>query len=110
MQILHLSHTPLVGAPGRICRALNMLPEVSARWAVLDSTVGNYNKIAFDLDLCWDNNKDEIIYLAERADVIHLHNYIGLETRDFSPLDFNMMWRRNKPMVRQFHSNLEALS
>lgn len=110
MQILHLSHTPLVGAPGRICRALNMLPEVSARWAVLDSTAGNYSKIAFDLDLCWDNNKDEIIYRAEQADVIHLHNYIGLETRDFSPLDFNAMWRRSKPMVRQFHSNLELLS
>lgn len=104
MRILHLSHTPLVGAPGRICRALNLHPGIDARWAVLDSQVGNYSSMAFDMDLDWNQNRDEVVAIAETADVIHLHNYLGLTSQDFAPLDFSAMRNQGRAIVRQFHS------
>lgn len=105
MRILHLSHTPLVGAPGRVCRALNMHAGIESRWAVLNAEAGVYGKMGFDLDLRWDHNTEEILALAASCDVLHLHNYLGLESREFAPLDFRALWEQGKPMVRQFHSN-----
>jgi len=110
MKILHLSHTPLVGAPGRICRALNMHAGVEARWAVLDAEAGAYGKMAFDLDLRWDRDQDEILALAEGCDVLHLHNYLGLDSREFVPLDFRALWEHGKPMVRHFHSTPDLIA
>lgn len=110
MLSLHLSHTPLVGAPGRICKALNLHPGVVSRWAVLDAETGAYDKMAFNLDMRWDRDRDEILALAERCDVLHLHNYLGLESREFVPLDFLALWLQGKPMVRHFHSNLDLIA
>lgn len=103
MKILHLSHTPLVGAPGRLCKAMNALSGYSARWGVLKPE--NYGGLSFPLDLVWERDRDEIIALARDADVLHLHNYIGLDTPDFAPLDFSRLRNDGHPMVRQLHSN-----
>ncbi|MCW0232840.1 MAG: hypothetical protein OJJ21_04505 [Ferrovibrio sp.] len=102
MNILHLSHTPLVGAPGRLCKAMNTLPGHSARWGVLKPE--NYGGLSFPLDLVWERDRDEIIALARDADVLHLHNYIGLDTQDFAPLDFSRFRQEGRPMVRHLHS------
>ena len=104
MLIMHLSTTPLVGAPGSICRALNMHEGVEARWAVLDATVGSYDKMVFDLDLQWKNDRQQIIDLVQRCDVLHLHNFIGLDSKIFSPIDFRVMWNQRRTIVRHFHS------
>lgn len=110
MNILHISHTPLVGAPGRICRALNMHAGVQSRWAVLDAEAGAYGKMAFDLDLRWDRDRNEILALADSCDVLHLHNYLGLDSLEFAPLDFRALWAHGKPMVRHFHSTPELIA
>ncbi len=104
INVLHLSTTPLVGAPGNQCRALNESGLARARWAVLDDSVGQYKAMAFDLDLTWARNRDEIVALAQVCDVLHLHNFIDLQTQAFEPLDFGAFRARGKPMVRQFHS------
>ncbi len=102
LKILHLSHTPLVGAPGRICESLRALG-CDARWAVLNAE--NYGGLSFDLDWLWATNKDEIVAFALQADIIHLHNYIDLKCSDFAPLDFRVLHAAGRPMVRHFHSN-----
>lgn len=83
---------------------------VESRWAVLDPEVGAYGKMAFDLDLRWDRDRDEILSLAARSDVLHLHNYIGLDNQDFAPLDFRQLWDQGKPMVRHFHSTPDLIA
>jgi hypothetical protein len=110
MKILHLSHTPPVGAPGCICCVLNMYVGVESRWAALDAEAGAYGKMAFDLDLRWDRDQDEILALADGCDVLHLHNYLGLDSREFAPLDFRALWEDSKPMVRHFHSTPDLIA
>lgn len=83
---------------------------VESRWAVLDADAGAYGKMAFDLDLRWDRNRDEILALAEGCDVLHLHNYLGLDSREFAPLDFRALWAHGKPIVRHFHSSLDLIA
>lgn len=102
VKILHFSMTPLVGAPGRICEALNMIEGVEARWVVLNSD--NYGGLSFRLDWCWERDKNAVIEFFKIADVIHLHNYIDLETKNFSPLSFRDAWLSGRSIVRQFHS------
>ena len=110
MQILHLALTPLVGAPTRICRALALHEGVSARFAVLDTGVGAYDRMVFDTDLQWTKARDEIIELARTADVIHLHNYLDLDSTQFAPIDLKKLWREGRPMVRHFHSAPDAVA
>lgn len=108
MRILHLSHTPLVGAPGGICRALNQLEGIEARWAVLKHT--DYGGLSFELDWRWQEDFEEILEFAETADVLHLHNYIDLDCKDFAPLNFSKLWDKLKPMVRHFHSTPQLIA
>ncbi len=110
MRALHLSITPLVGAPGNICRALQQRPGVQARWCVLQPSVGSYSKMVFELDLTWERDRDEVIALADGADVLHLHNFIDLQTQDFAPIDLAALWRAGKPMLRHFHSTPQAVA
>ncbi len=104
MQILHLALTPLVGAPMRICRALALHQGVSARFAVLETSVGAYDRMVFDTDLQWARDRDEIIELARTADVLHLHNFLDLNSQQFKPIDIRKLWNEGRPMVRHFHS------
>jgi hypothetical protein len=94
----------------RICRALALHDGVTARFAVLGATGGIYEQMHFDLDLQWARDQEEIVELARTADVLHLHNSIGLESRQFEPIDFKTLWMAGKPMVRQFHSAPESIA
>lgn len=110
MQILHLALTPLVGAPLRICQALNMHKGIQARFAVLETVVGAYGQMMFDNDLQWRTDRDEIIALARTADVIHLHNYLDLDSTQFEPINLRQLWQEGRPMVRHFHSAPQAVA
>ena len=109
MQILHLALTPLVGAPMRICPALEMHEGVSSRFAVLDASIGAYDRMVFDLDLQWVRDRDEIVDLARTADVIHLHNFLDLDSPQFAPINLRKLWNDGRPMVRHFHSTPDAV-
>ena len=82
-----------------------MHPDVEARWAVLNPETGVYGRMTFELDLTWERDRKEIIELAERCDVLHLHNQLGLHTTEFAPLDFGRLWASGKPILRHLHSN-----
>ncbi len=104
MKVLHLSTTPLVGAPGEICKALREHSNIDARWGVHQATAGAYSKMAFDLDLTWDKDREEIVRLAEECDVLHLHNFIDLDSKMFAPIDIRGRWKASRAIVRHFHS------
>lgn len=102
MLVVHLTHTPLAGAPIRIARATALHPGVEARVCVLNPAA--FGTRTFDEDLVWARDRDEVVDLVERCDVLHLHNYFDLDSTDFAPIDFGRLWRAGKPMVRQFHA------
>ena len=108
MKILHFSKTPLAGSPIRICKALSLTDGVSARFVVLNEQ--GYGKHSFENDLVWKNNQEEIIALADEADVLHLHNYVHLDAEDFHPINFRKYWNEGKAIVRHFHSNPQLVS
>src|SRR5450830_345221 len=110
MQILHFSLTPLVGAPMSICRALSLHEGVSSRFAVFDTCGGSYDRMVFDTDLQWTRDRDEIVELARTADIIHLHNFLDLDSQQFQPINFRQLWNDERPMVRHFHSSPEAIA
>jgi len=104
LKVVHLSTTPLVGAPGNLCRALNEHGQAQARWVCLRSDVGLYQQMPFAIDLDWQRHREEALHAIEQADLLHLHNFIDLESREFAPVDFRGRWQQGRPMVRQFHS------
>ena len=108
MKILHFSKTPLAGSPIRICKALSLVDGVSARFVVLNEE--GYGKHSFEHDLIWQRDKEKVLKLTEEADVLHLHNYINLDTKEFSPINFSDYWKNGKAMVRQFHSTDQLIS
>lgn len=109
MIVLHLSLTPLIGAPLRICKALRGRG-IDARCAVLSADIGDYARRTFDQDLQWANDRDEIIDLARRCDVLHLHNFVDLESTQFAPIDIASLWKTGKPMLRHFHSTPQTIA
>ncbi len=108
MLIVHFSLTPLVGAPIRLCEALGRLDGVEARFVVLDPK--GYVDQSHPIDLVWEDDKALVSELVERADILHLHNYISLDSREFAPLDFSALWESGKPMVRHFHSTPDLVA
>jgi nucleotide-binding universal stress UspA family protein len=66
--------------------------------------------MVFDTDLQWARDRDEIIERARTADVIHLHNYLDLNSTQFAPIDLKKLWLDGRPMVRHFHSAPDAVA
>lgn len=108
MLVLHFSLTPLVGAPLRVSQALSLLDNIESRVVVLRPDI--YDNLKFDNDLAWENDKEKILALVEKADILHLHNYIDLHTNSFAPIDFEKLWLKGKAIIRQFHSTPELVS
>ena len=99
MNVVHFSKTPLAGAAIRLVHALQCNTGYNARLVDLKRW-GLY-----DHDVIHAENPDEALELAERADIIHLHNYLDYGSKDFHPIDFNSLRRQDKVFVRQFHSH-----
>ncbi len=98
LNILHFSKTPLAGAPIRIVRALQQHTHFNVR--LVDLTRWGM----FEHDVVHTENPDEVMALAEKADIIHLHNYLDFHSQEFSPVDFNSLQRQGKFFLRHFHS------
>ena len=66
--------------------------------------------MVFDTDLQWARDRDEIVELAKTADVLHLHNFIDLDSQHFTPINFRKLWNDGRPMVRHFHSTPDSVA
>ena len=98
IKVVHFSRTQLAGAPVRLVQALQRHTDCSVRlvdlkrWGI------------FDHDVVLAEDPHLAVELAEKADIIHLHNHLDLNSRCFAPIDFHSLKRRGKLFVRHFHS------
>jgi hypothetical protein len=102
--IVHFSITRLAGAPVRLVQALQRHTPHEARLVDLERWG------QFDHDVVFAEQPELALELAERADVLHLHNYLDLESQDFAPIDFGALARRGKLVLRQFHSSPDTVA
>ena len=98
IKVVQFSITPLAGAPIRVAKAINLLEDIEIRHVDL------YKNNIFEQDVIFRENKEEAIQLSEDADIIHIYNYINLETKDFYPIDFKELKRKGKKIIQHFQS------
>ncbi|MHC1790399.1 glycosyltransferase [Solidesulfovibrio sp.] len=98
LRVVHFSTTPLAGMPLRLVRALGRHASIEAR--LVDAARFGL----FGQDVVFAETPELALALAEAADIIHLHNYLGLASTAFAPIDFAALARRGAGVVRQFHS------
>jgi hypothetical protein len=113
IKVIHFSKTMLAGAPIRLVKALNKYSNYNVRLIDL-------NKCSmYDQDLVWnkyhqdimyDNSKKKMYQLAQDADIIHLHNYIDLDSNEFAPISFRDLLKNGKKIIRHFHTNPSTLA
>jgi len=104
LQIVHFSTTRLAGAPIRLVRALQAHTEHEVRLVDLERSD------QYGHDLVFSERPGEVVELCERADVIHLHNYLDYGSTAFRPIDFAALRDRGKRFVRHFHSTPETVA
>ena len=105
MKIVHFSKTPLAGAPIRLVEALQRHTNYDVHLVDLK----RWDR--YDHDVVRGDDPERTFELARTADIIHLHNYLGYQSREFHPVDFDALRKDGKVFKRQFHShpNLVAL-
>lgn len=81
MLVVHLTYTPLAGAPIRIVNALNAFTNVKARLINLNPNA--YNSRVFPEDLIWQQDKNIALSLISAADIIVCHHPMDLVNNKF---------------------------
>lgn len=104
IHVVHFSVTPLAGAPIRLVQTLNRLTPVKARLVDL-TRFGLY-----DHDVVFDETPQEALRLAQQADILHLHNYLDLNCKQFAPIDFKKLFANGKRIIRHFHSTSDWIA
>lgn len=109
MLVVHLSLSPLAGAPIRLVNALNKHTNIEAR--LINFNPQCYGSRTFPEDLSWNDNREECISLIKNADIIHLHHFINVSDSD-NPFQFNFSEavKKNCKFIRHFHSDLAYVS
>ena len=104
IKIVHFSITPCAGSAIRLVNALNMDSNINAN--LVDSN--RWDK--FDHDLVFGENLEKVISLVADADIIHLHNYLHLDSKEFRPINFRKLKNEGKKIIRQLRGNPFTLS
>lgn len=107
MICVHVSYTPLAGAPIRIVNALNKHADIKARLINLNPNI--YGERVFEEDLIWEKDREEALYIIANADIICFHHWMKLDDNGFK-INFLNTAKKNCKFVRQFHSNLDFIS
>ena len=103
MRIVHFSTTPLAGAPLRLVQALRTHTDHDVRLVDLAPN------LRFGEDVVFSRQPDTALALATSADILHLHNYLHLASRQFAPIDFAALQCNGARVIRQFHSAPETV-
>lgn len=98
MRIVHFSVTRLGCAPIRIVRALQTYSEHDVRLIELRRRPSD------DQDIVFDEMPEMALEVAEKADIVHLHNYLHLSSRQFEPIDFQKLHEKGTCFICHFHS------
>lgn len=104
LNIVHFSKTPLAGAPIRLVQALRQHTDYKVnlidlkRWGI------------FEHDVIYLENPEYALSLAQKADIIHLHDCLDEESKIFELIDFKQLRQQGKMLLRQFHSPRLAIA
>lgn len=99
MRVVHFSISTLAGVPIRLVQALRRHTDIEV--SLVDLERWSY----FSHDVVFAEEPERAIELAEKADVIHLHNYLDRSSSQFAPIDFAELEKRGARLVRQFSSH-----
>jgi hypothetical protein len=102
IKIVHFSISPIAGAPLRLSRLLNHSSEIESRYIALKQDP------IFGDDIVWTGT-DEQKELVFSADIIHLHNYLHLNSSQFEGISFKSLKKNGKKILRQFHSSPQLI-
>ena len=106
MYILHLSATPLAGAPVRLCKILNKYSNTFNKSALSLPTGIQFDKADIMINYHYASRNVPVFHDSEilfeeikKADIIHIHNYPPINKNSYA-------WEliKKKPVIVQFHS------
>ena len=103
MKIVQLTTSPIAFYPYRLSECINRYSDYSSRCVELRS--GGH----FDHDLAFDKDKELCIELLNKADVIHMHNYLTLDSTDFAPVNLRKLHDGGTKFVIHYHSAPEII-
>lgn len=107
LKVVHLTLTPLAGAPIRIVNALNKYCDISARLINLDPLC--YGNRVFPEDLVWNTDKAECLDLLSEANIIHIHHWMDLSCSG-NPFGINVQSLNPKAkVIFHAHSNISFI-
>ena len=104
LRIIHFSKTPCAGSTIRLVQCLNKFTDFDVR------LVETNRWGLFDSDLIISESPDEICELVEKADIIHIHNYLHYDSKEFHPIDFGNLKKNGKIFIRHLRSDPESIS
>lgn len=104
MNIVHFSSSSLAGAPFRLVSTLQKHTLHDVRLIDLKRYERQGEQGWFEHDLVFSEQRDEALDVARKADIIHLHHDLDLDSRRFAPIDFRDLKRKGVLFVRQFHT------
>ena len=98
ISIVHLATDAIAGMPYRLVNILQNHTSFNVR------LVETKQREAYPQDLVFGKDKDIALELIKKADIIHFHNNIDLESKAFSTINFKELKKKGTRFVRQFHS------
>ena len=104
LNIVHFSKTPLAGAPIRLVLALRQHTNYTVNLVDLKDWG------IFDRDVVYAEDPEYALSLAEKADIIHLHDCLDYESELFELINFKKLRQQGKMFIRQFHSPRLAIA
>jgi len=99
INIVHVARTPSAGSPIRLVKALKKFS---------DFNVSLIDLRKFDIypqDIVFEEEVQHSIELFNKADIIHFHHYIDLDTNEFHPINFRKLKDNGTVFLRQYRTN-----
>lgn len=110
MRIVHITTTPLAGAPIRLVQAQQKYAGLNARLINLDPLA--YGQRTFDEDMSWVAHNEEAKDLIRNADILHFHHTwfpVNSINNPFG-VNFRKLVSKNCKFIFQHHSAPRNLS
>lgn len=99
INIVHVARTSSAGSPIRLVEALKKFS---------DFNVSLIDLRKFDIypqDILFEEEVQHSIELFSKADIIHFHHYIDLDTNEFHPVNFRKLKDNGTVFLRQYRTN-----
>ncbi len=104
LRIVHFSIKRMAGGPFRLVQALRRHTDHQVR--LID--LARWDD--FPHDVVFAEEPELAVELAKQADIIHFHNYLDYDSREFWPIDFQQLRRQGTAFLRHFRSHPQIVA